>query len=130
MSNYHGQDSIGMPRGATLRIEEGAGVLLHVWEGVIWLTEEGSLEDHMLQPGQWYRVAQGGAVLAHAFERSLVSLTPAAPGHAVRRIALTRAGAAEPTVLYQRRANTFIDALLALRDGWQALRVRPGAAWH
>lgn len=130
MSDYYGQDSIGMPRGATLRIEEGAGVLLHVWEGEVWLTEEGSREDYVLQPGQWHRVTHGGAVLAHAFQRSLVSLTPAAPGHAVRRIALTRAGAAEPTVLYQRRATTLIDSLFALRDAWQALRVRPGAAWH
>ncbi len=130
MSEYQGQDSIGMPRGATLRIDDGAGVLVHVWEGEIWLTEEGSQEDHLLQPGQWFRVAHGGAVLAHAFQRSLVSLTPAAPGQPVRRIALRRAGASEPTVLYQRKGLSLVDTLLALRDSWQALRARPGAAWY
>ena len=73
------QDPIAMPRGSSLRIEGGAGVLVHVREGEIWLTQEGSAEDHVLGTGQSFRVDRDGATLAQAFRRSVVSLTPPAP---------------------------------------------------
>ncbi len=68
-----------MPRGSLLRIDGGAGVLVHVWKGEIWLTQEGSTKDHVLGAGQSFRVDRGGATLAQAFRRSVVSLTPPAP---------------------------------------------------
>jgi hypothetical protein len=76
------EESIGMPRGSLLRIDGGAGVLVHVREGEIWLTQEGSRKDHVLQEGQSFRVNCGGATLAQAFQRSVVSLSVAAPAPA------------------------------------------------
>ena len=73
------QKPIGMPRGSSLRIEGGAGVLVHVLKGEIWLTQEGGVEDHVLGAGQSFRVDRDGATLAQAFRRSVVSLTPPAP---------------------------------------------------
>ena len=79
MNGNFGRDTIGMPRGSTLRIDDGAGATLHVREGELWLTEEGSCADHLLQAGQRFRIGRGGATLAQAFRRSVVSLTPPAP---------------------------------------------------
>jgi len=70
---------IGMPRGSSLRIDDGAGVQVHVLKGEIWLTQEGGMEDHVLGAGQSFRVDRDGATLAQAFRRSVVSLTPPAP---------------------------------------------------
>lgn len=79
MDEFTSQDRIGMPRGTLLRIDGGAGVLVHVWEGEIWLTQEGSVDDHVLGAGQSFRVEREGATFAQAFRRSVVSLTPPAP---------------------------------------------------
>jgi hypothetical protein len=79
MDEFLLQDPISMPRGSLLRIDGGAGVLVRVWEGEIWLTQEGSVEDHVLGTGQSFRVERNGATFAQAFRRSVISLTPPAP---------------------------------------------------
>jgi hypothetical protein len=80
---------VGMPAGSILRIDDGAGVLIHVWEGELWITQDGSPKDHMLLAGQSFRVDRGGATIAQAFKRSLVSLSPEMryPAQAFLRIA-------------------------------------------
>ena len=75
MQPTHRQESIGMPRGSTLRIDDGAGTTVLVREGELWITEEGSREDRVLQSGQWYRLERNGAAVAQAFRRSVVALT-------------------------------------------------------
>jgi hypothetical protein len=80
MNGQIGQDLIGMRRGSTLRIEDGAGTLVRVLKGELWLTEEDSCEDHMLQAGQQFRLTRGGAAIAQAFKRSVIALSPAALG--------------------------------------------------
>jgi Protein of unknown function (DUF2917) len=79
MDEYLLQSPFSVSRGSLLRIDGGAGVLVHVWAGEIWLTQEGSGKDHVLGAGQSFRLDRGGAALAHAFSRSVVSLTPPAP---------------------------------------------------
>jgi hypothetical protein len=112
MDGYLVKGSIGMPRGATLRIEEGAGLMVYVWEGEVWLTQEGSSKDHMLQSGQWFRVERGGVSLAHAFRRSVVSLSAPTPEVPAERISLTRTRGEAPAVLHQRADS----------PAWQAMR--------
>jgi hypothetical protein len=94
--------SIGMPRGSLLRIDDGVGVLVHVWEGEVWLTQDGSPRDHMLTAGQSFQVDRGGAALAHAFRRSVISLS--SPGGEVqaRRVTLVQSGASAPVLLHKR----------------------------
>lgn len=111
MDGYLVKGSIGMPRGSLLRIEEGQGLLVYVWEGELWLTEEGSRKDHMLQAGQWFRVARGGAAIAHAFRRSVVSLSAPTPEVPAERITFTRNRAEEPVVLHQRSGQGTLQSL-------------------
>jgi len=79
MEKFPLQDPVGIPRGSLLRIDDGAGVLVHVWEGEIWLTQEGSAEDHVLGAGQSLRLDRNGTAFAQAFQRSVVSLSAAVP---------------------------------------------------
>lgn len=101
MDGYLINGSVGLPRGSLLRIEEGPGVLLYVWEGEIWLTQEGSCRDHVLQTGQWFRLDRGGAALAHAFRRSVVSLSSSVREAPAQSITLVPRDAA-PKLLYAR----------------------------
>ena len=103
MSEYKSNTSIGMPRGSLLRIDDGAGVLVYVWEGELWLTQDDSPKDHMLLAGQSFYVERGGAALVHAFRRSTVSLSSPWPDLPARKVTLTRTGASAPVVLHQRR---------------------------
>lgn len=118
--------SIGVPRGSMLRIDEGAGVLLYVWHGELWLTQAGSCRDHVLQPGQWFRLERGGTALAHAFRRSVVSLSAPESGARERRVTLLPGGRQVPVVLHrgaESRARRILRRLLGL-----LIPARPAAA--
>lgn len=93
MDGYLLNGTVGVPRGSLLRIQDGGGVLVYVREGELWLTQEGSHRDHVLQAGQWFRLDRGGATLAHAFQNSVISLSPQAPNAAAPRVTLLPAAA-------------------------------------
>jgi len=70
-----GNDAIGLPRGKTLRIEDASGALLHVWQGEVWITQQGSTKDHVLTAGQTFRLDRDGVALVQSFSRSIVSVS-------------------------------------------------------
>jgi len=100
MQEYIVQGSLGLTRGSLLRIEDGQHILVYVWEGEVWLTEEGERVDRIVGPGEWYRLERNGATVAYALERSTVTLTAPGPQYFARRIVLARAGSAAPVELY------------------------------
>jgi hypothetical protein len=122
MDGYLVKGSIGMPRGSLLRIQEGQGLLVYVWEGELWLTQEGSRKDHMLQAGQWFRVENGGATIAHAFRRSVVSLSSPTQDVPAERITLSRTRAEPAAVLHQRADTGFVPALRRFLGGLRPAR--------
>jgi hypothetical protein len=126
MDGYLVKGSIGMPRGATLRIDDGASLLVHVWEGELWLTQEGSRKDHMLQAGQWFRVERGGATLAHAFRNSVVSLSSPQPEVPAERITLAYHPKSAPVLLHRRAGSGLRQALRRWVAGLLAPLSTPG----
>ena len=88
MKYEHGQDSIEIPCGSTLRIDDGVGVTLEVRQGDLWLTEEGGREDHFLGPGQSFRISRRGTTLVHAFQPSVVLVSAALPRNWAQSIGL------------------------------------------
>ena len=118
VEGYVVHGGLGMGRGASLRIEDGAGILVYIWEGEVWLTQEGDARDHFVTPGQWFRIERDGAALLYATRRTHATLTsPKAQGHA-RRIVLTPPGTTEARVLYEAPAHrgTWVERLaLTLR---------------
>ena len=78
-------------------------MLIYVWEGELWLTQEGDRRDRYLGPGGCFRLDRDGVTLAQAIERSTVSLTAPQPELYAKRLAMTKAGAGIQVELYSAR---------------------------
>jgi len=70
-------NGIDLARGSSLRIDDGAGTLVYVWEGELWITQEGDTRDHFVSPGRWFRIERDGTSLLYATRSTRVTLTPA-----------------------------------------------------
>jgi hypothetical protein len=79
------QGRLPLQDGAMLRVQQGEGVVVYVWEGDLWLTQEGDRRDYLLRAGQWFRLDRGGVAVATALGRAVVSVTAPHPDFVVRR---------------------------------------------
>ncbi len=61
-------------RGALARIVDGSGALVSVWDGALWITQEGDARDYYIPAGQSFRIQRDGLTLVHALQRSIVTL--------------------------------------------------------
>ena len=68
------RNCVPMSRGSVLRVEDGPGTVITVWEGELWLTQEGDRRDRYLAAGQSFRLDRPGVAVAHAMKRAVVSL--------------------------------------------------------
>lgn len=82
---YVVQGRMALQRGAVLRIQDGPGVVLYVWEGDLWLTQEGDRRDHFVRAGEWFRLDRGGVAVASALGHAVVSVTAPRPDFVARR---------------------------------------------
>lgn len=57
-----------IPKGRTVRIQDGKGLELKVVTGSLWVTCEHDIEDFVLQPGEAFQVSRNGLTLIHAFK--------------------------------------------------------------
>jgi Protein of unknown function (DUF2917) len=124
MEEYIVQGSLGLTRGSLLRIEDGRDILLYVWEGEVWLTEERERQDLLLRAGQWHRLERQGAAIGYALERSVVTLTAPEPAQYARRVLLVKAGDAAPVELYnasRERMHWLVQLGAQLRRRWAGL---------
>ena len=99
-----------MSRGSLLLIEHGRGMQIELWDGELWITQEGDSRDHVVGPGAKFRLEREGILLAHALKGAQLTLTAPVPAHYAERIVLTSAGSV-PHVLYERSRE---------RAGWLA----------
>jgi ferric-dicitrate binding protein FerR (iron transport regulator) len=65
---------LSLPRGAAIRVRDGAGSTLQVLQGSVWVTEEGSPRDVVLQPGQRFRLAGSGLAIIEAFSDASIAV--------------------------------------------------------
>ena len=108
--SYMVRGATGLPRGSLLLIEHGKGVQIELWDGELWITQEGDSRDHVVGPGAKFRLEREGILLAHALKGAQLTLTAPVPAHYAERIVLTSAGSV-PHVLYERSRE---------RGGWLA----------
>jgi hypothetical protein len=99
-NEYLVHGSIAMSRGSLLRIEDGRDLLLYVWDGSVWLTQEGDTRDRYVGAGEWFRLDRNGTAIAYSLRRTVMSLTAPEPELYARRIVLAKAGSAMPVELY------------------------------
>ena len=77
--NYVGQECVSMRRGSVLRVDDGRGIVITVWEGELWLTQEGDRRDRYLAAGQSFRLDREGTAIASAMRRAVVSMSAPPP---------------------------------------------------
>ena len=124
MEEYIVQGSLGLTRGSLLRIVEGRDILVYVWEGEVWLTEEGERRDRVLAQGQWHRLERNGTAITYALKRSVVTITSPEPEYYAERIVLVRAGTEAEVELYnaaRARMPWLAELAAQLRRWWAGM---------
>jgi Protein of unknown function (DUF2917) len=119
-NEYPVHGSIGMTRGSVLRIENGRDLLLYVWEGGIWVTQQGDPRDRYVAAGEWFRLDRNGLAVASALRRSTMAITAPAPELYAERITLSRGGSRVAEVLYA-AATAKSSPMARLRRFWTGL---------
>jgi len=64
-------------RGSLMRVQNARSSLVHVWEGAVWITQEGDERDYFVPAGKSFRVSRDGLTVISAIRRS--SIAVAAP---------------------------------------------------
>lgn len=68
--------TIDLHRGKLVRVREGAGSTVTAHAGTVWLTEQGSLRDVLLGPGESFTLDRPGLALVQAFSDASISIDP------------------------------------------------------
>ena len=66
--------ALRLARGQTLKMQDAAGSTICAREGTVWITEENSRKDVVLEPGACYRVGRPGLTIVQAIADASVSL--------------------------------------------------------
>jgi hypothetical protein len=66
--------ALRLARGQTLKMKDAAGSTICAREGTVWITEENSRKDVVLEPGHCYRLGGAGLAIVQAFADASVSL--------------------------------------------------------
>jgi len=66
--------ALRLARGQTLKMQDAVGSTICAREGAVWITEENSRKDVVLEPGYCFRVNRPGLTLVQAFADASVSL--------------------------------------------------------
>lgn len=63
-----------LARGQTVKLRDAVGSTICAREGTVWVTEENSRRDIVLEPGACFRIARPGLTLVQAFADAAVTL--------------------------------------------------------
>jgi hypothetical protein len=66
--------ALQLARGQTLKIRDAEGSTICAREGTVWITEEDSRKDVVLEPGGCFRLGRPGLTIVQAFADASVSL--------------------------------------------------------
>lgn len=66
--------ALRLARGQTLKLTDSVGSTICAREGTVWITEENSRKDVVLEPGSCYRLGKPGLTLVQAFADASLSL--------------------------------------------------------
>jgi len=86
---YVVQGALQLKRGSVMRIARGRGLIVHVWRGEVWITQERDFEDHFVGAGGWFRITRTGLTLVSALRPSALSLTASRPESYAGQIVFT-----------------------------------------
>lgn len=117
-----------LARGSLLCIDDGREMLVHVWDGRVWITQERDRRDVTLKAGEWYRIVRDGRTLIHAVRGSVIALTSPYATCFARRIDMVSPVEAQPLPVYQAERGwrgTIAALKTALMKTWVGLYALP-----
>jgi hypothetical protein len=65
-----GPSTFNLPRDGLISLRDGKGTRVVCLTGALWVTQEGQVEDVILEPGQCLKIAEGGLALVMALRPS------------------------------------------------------------
>ena len=65
--------ALQLTQGQTLKLRDSVGSTICAREGTVWVTEEGSRKDVVLENGACFRIGHPGLTLVQAFANASVS---------------------------------------------------------
>jgi len=66
--------ALRLGRGQTVKLQDAVGSIVCAREGTVWITEENSRKDVVLEPGACFRIDRPGLTIVQAFADASVSL--------------------------------------------------------
>ena len=75
---------LALEPGQVVTLDHAAGTCIRARYGAVWITEEGSADDHIVTPGETHVVRRGGRTVVQAMQPAWIALRPspcAAEGH-------------------------------------------------
>jgi len=66
--------ALRLSRGQTLKLQDAIGSTICASEGSVWITEENSRKDVVLEPGNCFRIDRPGLTIVQAFADASVAL--------------------------------------------------------
>ena len=111
------QGNLPLVRGSMVRIEDGREMLVYVWSGSVWVTQEGDRRDRHVRAGGWVRIKASGLTLISALERCAIALTSPYEEGFAERVDLVRAGTGQ------------VEPISVMPGKLEALRVRVAKTW-
>ena len=69
------EGALPLARNDQLRIVDGRDLLIHVWQGSLWITQENDRRDVVLEAGQSFRLDRKGTALVKCWDDAVLALT-------------------------------------------------------
>ncbi|HYD55289.1 MAG TPA: DUF2917 domain-containing protein [Burkholderiales bacterium] len=126
MNEFVVEGSLPLDEGGTLVIDDGREMLVYVWKGTVWVTQDGDPMDRVLKRGDWLRLDRDGRTVISALAPSAVALTSPNEEHFASRIALAPAGARAAAPIYRGQPRSFSALLNRLARVWAQLTAPAG----
>jgi hypothetical protein len=128
MSEFVVNGSLPLEEGGVLRIDEGREMLVYVWKGLVWVTQEGERQDRVLKRGDWLRIERGGRTVVSALLPSAVALTSPNEEHYAKEISVSAARDEQPVALYRGSPRSLAALLNRAARAWASVTMPAGKA--
>ena len=69
------EGALPLLRNEQLRIVDGRDMLVHVWQGSLWITQERDTRDIVLEAGQSFRLDRNGVALVKSWDETVLALS-------------------------------------------------------
>jgi len=68
------EGALPLARNEQLRIVDGRDLLIHVWRGSVWITQERDQRDVVLEAGQSFRLDRNGTAFVKCWDDAVLAL--------------------------------------------------------